>query len=201
MHTRCLPIIPIHSHAIPEAFYPALARLSVKLVLIATRAKESSMKVVTIGKRLVLVEQIAFVEPFDPASNPEFKPERPYKGRLVLINRDIVLTEQTPQEFAVEHGLHLFAEDNVAVNRAIQFKIEIFEPTESFRPLRPYQTRLKWNDLAGEEQRKLLVTRPEIVIAEILKAKTEPSAPTSKRPARRPARGRNGSRRMEGFRS
>jgi hypothetical protein len=31
--------------------------------------------VITIGKRLVSLEQIAFVEPFDPANNPEFKPE------------------------------------------------------------------------------------------------------------------------------
>ena len=63
--------------------------------------------------------------------------------RVVLLNREIVLTEQTPQEFAAEHDLHLFAEDSVAVNRAIQFKIETFEPTENFKPTKPYQTRLK----------------------------------------------------------
>ena len=159
------------------------------------------MKVITIGKRLVPAEQVAFVEPFDPSSsNPEFKPEKNFKGRVLLLNREIVLTEQTPQEFAAEHDLHLFAEDSVAVNRAIHFKIETFEPTETFKPLRPYQTRLKWSDLAGDEQSKLLVTAPETVIAEILNAKTEP--PTlPKRPARRPARGRSGSRRMEAFRS
>ena len=49
--------------------------------------------VITIGKRLVPVEQIAFVEPFDPTSNPEFKPEKVFKARIVLLNRDIVLTE------------------------------------------------------------------------------------------------------------
>ncbi|GLR90895.1 hypothetical protein [Bradyrhizobium iriomotense] len=38
------------------------------------------MKVITIGKKLVPVEQVAFVEPFDPAANPEFKPEKDYKG-------------------------------------------------------------------------------------------------------------------------
>src|SRR5712664_1921796 len=113
------------------------------------------MKVVTIGKRLVPAEQVAFVEPFDPSSNPEFKPEKDFKGRVVLLNREIVLTEQTPQEFAAEHDLHLFVEDSVAVNRAISFKIETFEPTESFKPLRPYQTRLKWSDLSGDEQSKL----------------------------------------------
>ncbi len=157
------------------------------------------MKVITIGKRLVLVEQVAFVEPFDPAANPEFKPEKDFRARVVLLDRQMVLTEQTPQEFATEHGLHLFAEDNVAVNRALQYKIETFEPTESFKPLSPYQTRLKWRDLAGEEQSKLLVTAPETVIAEILDAKIEAPA-FARRPARRPARGRSGSRRMEAFR-
>jgi putative SOS response-associated peptidase YedK len=43
-------------------------------------------------------------------------------------------------------------EDSVAVNRAIHFKIETFEATESFKPTKPYQTRLKWSDLAGDEQ-------------------------------------------------
>jgi hypothetical protein len=158
------------------------------------------MKVITIGKRLVPADQVAFVEPFDPASNPEFKPEKDFKGRVVLLNREIVLTEQTPQEFAAEHDLHLFTEDGVAVNRTIRFKIETFEPTESFKPSRPYQTRLKWSDLAGDEQSKLLVTAPETVIAEILKAKVETPAPAKPR-ASRPARGRKGSRRMEGFQS
>lgn len=57
------------------------------------------MKVVTIGKRLVPVQQVAFVEPFDPAANPEFKPEKELKGHIVLLDRDIVLTEQTPEAF------------------------------------------------------------------------------------------------------
>jgi hypothetical protein len=156
------------------------------------------MKVITIGKRLVPAGQVAFVEPFDPASNPEFKPEKNFKGRVVLLNREIVLTEQTPQEFAAEHDLHLFAEDSVAVNRTIHFKIETFEPTESFKPTKPYQTRLKWSDLIGDEQSKLLVTAPETVIAEILNAKVEAPAP-AKHPPGRPARGRKGSRRMEAF--
>jgi hypothetical protein len=154
------------------------------------------MKVITIGRRLIPAEQIAFVEPFDPSSNPEFKPEKDFKGRVILLNREIVLTEQTPQAFAAEHELHLFAEDDVAVNRAILFKIEVFEPTESFTPKKPYQTRLKWSDLAGGEQSKLLVTAPETVIAEIVQAKVEMRAP-AKRSAGRPARARKGSRKME----
>jgi hypothetical protein len=118
----------------------------------------------------------------------------------VLLDREMVLTEQTPQAFAVEHELHLFTEDDVAVSRAIPYKVETFEPTDSFKPAKPYKTRLKWRDLAGNEQSKLLVTAPEIVIAEIIKAKVE--APVeAKRPARRPPRGKIGSRRMEAYRS
>ncbi|MCP3477629.1 hypothetical protein NLM33_46600 [Bradyrhizobium sp. CCGUVB1N3] len=157
------------------------------------------MTVITIGKKLVPLAHVAFVEPFDPAANPEFKPEKAFKARLVLLNRDIVLTEQTPQEFASDHGLHLFMEDCVAVNRAIVFRVETFEPTESFNPAKPYKTRLKWRDLAGGEQSKLLLTTPETIIAELLGAKEE-LAKAAKRPARRPARGRNGSHRMEAFR-
>lgn len=157
------------------------------------------MKVVTIGKRLVPVEQVAFVEPFDPTANPEFKPEKEFKARLVLLNRDIVLTEQTAQEFAAEHELHLFAEDGVAVNRAIPFRVETFEPTESFKPAKPYKTRLKWKDLAGGEQSKLLLTAPDTVITELLEAKTE-LVRAPKRPSKKPGRGRSGSRRMEAFR-
>jgi hypothetical protein len=157
------------------------------------------MKVITVGKKLVAIPQVAFVELFDASANPEFKPEKDYKGRIVMLNRDIVLTEQTPEAFANEHELHLFTEDGVAVNRSIVFRVETFEPTESFNPTKPYKTRLKWRDLADVEQSKLLVTPPETVIAELLQAKVD-LVKTPKRPGKRPGRGRNGSRRMEAFR-
>ena len=102
--------------------------------------------VITIGRRLVPIEQIALVEPFDPASNPEFKPEKPFKGRVVLINRDTILTETPPQEFAEAYGFRLLAEDNMAANPAVAFLVESFAPTETFRPDKPFETRLKWRD-------------------------------------------------------
>jgi hypothetical protein len=156
------------------------------------------MKVITIGKRLLSADQVAFVEPFDPTANPEFKPEKNFKARVVLLDRDVVLTEQTPREFAEAHELRLFVEDDVAVNRAIVFKIETFEPTENFKPSKPYKTRLKWSDANGGDQSKLLVTSPETVIAEILEAKVA-AQPVAKKAARRPGRGRKGSPRMEAF--
>ncbi len=54
--------------------------------------------------------------------------------------------------------------------------------------------------MTGGEQSKLLLTTPETVIAELLGAKEE-LAKAAKRPAKRPAKGRNGSRRMEAFRT
>jgi hypothetical protein len=158
------------------------------------------VQVITIGRRVVSLEQIALIEPFEASANPEFKPEKDFKGRVVLLNRDTVLTEQTPQEFGAAHELRLLAEDNVAINRAIPFKVETFERTESFKPTKEYKTRVKWRDLQGNEQSRLLITPPETVIAEILGHDTATIA-SPKRSARRPARGRSGSRRMEAFRS
>jgi hypothetical protein len=158
------------------------------------------MKVITIGKRLVAAEQIVLVEAFDAASNPEFKPEKDFKARIVLLNRDTVLAKETPEQFAGAHELHLLAEDNVAINRAITFRVETFAPTESFKPTKPYQARLKWRDVDSNEQSKLLLTAPEALVAQIVNGVIEPAA-APKRPARRPGRGRNGSRRMEAYRS
>lgn len=103
------------------------------------------MKVITIGKRMVLAEEVAFVEPFDPAANPEFKPEKDFKSRVVLLDRDAALTEQTPRDFAEAHGLHLFKDDDVAVNKQIVFKVEVFEPTESFKTVKtlPYASQME----------------------------------------------------------
>ena len=157
------------------------------------------MQIITIGKRLVPSEQIAFVEQFDQSGNPEFKPEKDFKGRVVLLSRDVVLTEQTPQEFANEHKLHLFLEDGVAVNPMVQFKIEIFEPKEGFTPKKPYQTRIKWADLAGGEQSKLILAAPEDVMNEILTAKRREKSEILKRPSGPPQGGRKGSRRMDAF--
>ena len=117
--------------------------------------------VVTIGNRLLPLEQIAFVESFDPTSNPEFKSEKPFKARVVLINRDTLLTEATPAEFAQLHGFGMLSEDDIAVNPAVGFRVEIFTPTEAFNPEKPYTTRLKWRDADGNEYSKLLLSNPE----------------------------------------
>jgi hypothetical protein len=145
--------------------------------------------VVTIGRRLVPVEHIALVEPFDPAAKPEFNPEKPFKARIVLLNRDTVLTEATPKEFADTHGFRMLADDNVATNPGIMFRIETFAATEHFTPTKPYVTRIRWRDQDGNDQSKLLLTKPEAVIAIALRGAPE-SGSNRKEPPRRPARSR-----------
>ena len=145
--------------------------------------------VITIGKRLIPVEQIALVEPFDPESNPESKPEKPFKSRVVLINRDTVLAEAEPKEIAETHGFRMLAGDNMAVNPAIAFRVESFEPTEQFKPAKPYATRLKWRDRDGNEQSKLLLSTPETVLTLVLRGEPAPDAGSNGSP-RRPQRSR-----------
>jgi hypothetical protein len=157
------------------------------------------MNIVTVGRRLISAEEIALVEPFDLSANPEFKPEKDFKARLVLLNRDTVLLEQLPQEFAEAHGLRLLADDNVALNLSVSFKIETFTPTETFKPTKSYVTRIKWRDLDGNEHSKLLLTEPPTVLAEISR-RNETQPENARRSPRRPPRARR-SKASEAFRT
>src|SRR5260370_37997929 len=145
--------------------------------------------VITIGPELIPVEQIAYIEPFEPSGNGQFKPDKPYKGLVVLLNRETVLAETTPAEFAETNGFHLLPEDNVATNPLITFRVRRFEPTEDFKPTKPYQTRLIWRDPDGNSRHKLLLTKAEMVIAIALRGETEPGNERKARP-RRPAQSR-----------
>jgi hypothetical protein len=181
---------------IPDRFYRDQARLLLteKLEQSNHQQKEIAMQdVITIGKRFVPLEEIVFVEPFDPASNPEFKPEKDFKARVVLLNRDTVLAEFTPADFAVEHGFRVLAEDNVVANPAIAFRVESFEPSENFKPDKPYATRLKWRDRDGNERSRLLLSKPEVVIALLVRGEDD-TAPPRKSPSTRPT-GRRATRR------
>jgi hypothetical protein len=145
------------------------------------------MQIITIGKRLVPANQIAVVEPFDPASNPEFKPEKTYLSRIVLLNRDTILTENSPQKFSEANGFHMLGNENIAVNPTMAFGVETFTPTENFKPQKPYQSRIKWRDPDGNEQSKLLIMEPEAVVLELSRrgaAPSEESKPAPERPRR-----------------
>ena len=115
---------------------------------------------------MVPVEQIAYVEPFEPPANGQFIPDKPY------FNRETVLTETAPQEFAEAHGFRLLPEDNVATNPLITFRVASFVPTQDFNPAKPYQTKLTWRAPDGNSHSKLLLTKPETVIAIALRGET-----------------------------
>jgi hypothetical protein len=153
------------------------------------------MKIITIGKRLIPDQQIALIEPFDPTSNPEFKPEKDFKARVILLNRDTVLTETPLEAFAEANGFYLLPGESVAVNPTLVFRVETFTPTESFRPEKGYRSRIKWRDPEGNEQSKLLVMEPEAVVFEL--SRRGNAAAESKKTPERPARKRRSARSAE----
>jgi hypothetical protein len=106
--------------------------------------------IITIGREHIPVEQIAYIEPFEPPANGQFRPDRPYKGRVVLLNRETVLTEETPREFAEANEFRFLPEDNVATNPLISFRVKSFAPTDGYNPAKPFQTRLMWRDPNGD---------------------------------------------------
>jgi hypothetical protein len=125
------------------------------------------MIIYEIGKLFIPSEQVAYVEPFDPSSsNPEFKPEKDFKPRIVLINRDTVLAGIPMEEFVEKHGFKLLAEDQLALNVGpVNFRVEAFAPSEDFNPVKPYRSRLRWRALDNTEHSKLLLIEPALLAA------------------------------------
>jgi len=143
---------------------------------------------ITVGRRLIPSEHVAFVEPFDPNANPKFQTSRDFKGRVVMVNRDSFLIEEPQQAFAEANGFRMLQMDRVATNPAIQFRVETFVPADGFVPARAYATRLLWKDLDGNEQSKLLLSEPETVLAVAVRGEPDPHAAPAGEPARRPGR-------------
>jgi len=152
---------------------------------------------VTIGKRLIPLDHIALVEPFDPSAHPGMKTDKAFKARVVLIDRQSVLTEEESAGFAEAHGFRMLAEEGVATNPAIRFAVETFEPAEGFEPTKPFRSRLLWRDLEGNTQSKLLLSTPEVVLAAVVTgegkassgsptmARIKPGAPRERRRSKR----------------
>jgi hypothetical protein len=119
---------------------------------------------ITIGKRLIPASQ-SLVEVFDPAANPRFESDKPYRARVVLVGPESVLTEVTPSSFAEAYGFRMLPEDAACVNPTVHFQVKSFAPGGGFEPTKPYATRLLWRDLDGNTQSKLLLTKPDHVLA------------------------------------
>jgi hypothetical protein len=122
------------------------------------------MTTVTVGRRLVPLEQIALVEPFDAAANPLPRSDKAFKTRIVLLNRDTILTEETPMAFAEANAFRPLIDDGVFTNPSVHFSVEAFYPAEGFHPRLPYLSRLVWRDLDSNVQSKLLLSKPEDVL-------------------------------------
>jgi hypothetical protein len=136
-----------------------------RLNIINSKKEMFMSKTVTLGRRLVPLEQIALIEPFEPAAHSRMQTDRPFKARVVLLNRDSILTEEPPELFAEAQGFRMLTEDGVATNPQVHFAVESFHPAEGFNPTKPYLSRLVWRDLDGNTQSKLLLTAPEHVLA------------------------------------
>ena len=151
----------------------------------------------TIGRRLVPIEQIALIEPFEPSANPRMQTDRPFKTRVVLLNRDSILTEEPTESFAETQGFRLLPEDGVFTSPTLHFSVEVFHPAPGFQPEKPYQSRLVWRDLDGNTQSKLLLTKPGQALAIAVRGQVDTPAeerdpaavqPSQARPSRRRSR-------------
>jgi hypothetical protein len=160
------------------------ARLRVELPQ-QQQEKEFTMSTnvtVTVGKRLLPLSAIALVEHFDPALYPEMRSSKTFASRVVLVDRQSVLSEGTVEAFAAQHGFRFLAEDQVATNAALRFAVETFAPAEGFVPNKPYRTRLSWRDEDGNTQSKLLLSAPETVLSVVVTGGVEAEA-TAPKPA------------------
>jgi hypothetical protein len=141
---------------------------------------ENQPQIIAIGRKRFPIEDIALVEPFEPPAeqSPRFTSDKDFKARVVLIDRYNVLTEDTVEVFTEANKFRRLPDDNVATNPAVRFRVETFEPSEGFQPRKPYQSRLKWRDQDGNEQSKLLPTKPETVIAVVLRGEGHQDTPS-----------------------
>jgi hypothetical protein len=119
---------------------------------------------VTLGKKLIPLDHIAFIEPYEAPAEPRIRTERDFKARVVLVDRESALTEETSEQFAETHGFRMLEEDAVATNPAVHFRVESFAPGEGFEPRKPYLSRLLWRDHDGNQQSKLLLSEPAVVL-------------------------------------
>jgi hypothetical protein len=143
--------------------------------------------IITVGQHHLAIGQVACVEPFDASAQREdFRSDKPYRSRIVLLNRDTHLSEDTPEAFVTRYGFLFLAEDETAFNPGLFYKVSSFTPTATFNPRKPFKTGVEWTDAFGEKQRKLLLTQPEIVLATLVRGgMSEPKTRTKRMMSRR----------------
>jgi hypothetical protein len=154
--------------------------------------------VVRASKHLIPVEKIVLFEPFVPPADPTtFASTKDFKGRIVLLDKMSVLTEETPEDLAVANGFRMIVTDRVATNPAVQFNVETFAPAEHFQPTKAYLSRLTWRDGDGNVQSKLLLASPELVLAIAIRGEIETGSALQERTASAPPVRRRPTRRRQ----
>ncbi|MBB5048530.1 hypothetical protein HNR60_003297 [Rhodopseudomonas rhenobacensis] len=149
---------------------------------------------IIVGKRLLPREQIALVESYAPSETTTLQTTRTFQSRVIMINRDSVLLEEAPELFAQASGFRMLDGDRVAFNPVVRFNVETFAPVSGFTPTKPYVTRLRWRDLDGNDQSKLLVTSPDAVLSAVMGDGPAARLPPGRGNGTRPRRARQTSR-------
>lgn len=116
---------------------------------------------IKVKNRLIPLEHIALFEPFDPTTQSLLNSDREFRSRILLIDRDSVLSEQSRDDLAESYRFRMLKEDGIALNPSVRFSVEAFVPNEGFKPTKAFKSRLTWKDQDGEQQSKLLLTLPE----------------------------------------
>jgi hypothetical protein len=125
--------------------------------------------VIRVAKRIIPIEQIALIEPFVAPTDPPLRTDKEFKARIVLLDRVSVLSEEAPEELAEAHSFRFVDKDRVATNPQVAFSVEEFEPAENFRPIKPFLSRLLWNDRDGNARSKLMLASPEEVLSIVVR--------------------------------
>jgi hypothetical protein len=119
--------------------------------------------------------------------------DRSFLTRVVMIDRESLLTEEPLAVFAEKHRFGVLSDDGVATNPAVHFRVEAFEPAEEFKPSKPFRSRLLWRDQDGQMHSKLLLAPPENVLAIAVRGESKaPSSDTSQERQLRPSPRRRG---------
>lgn len=156
--------------------------------------------VIRVSKHLLPVERIALVEPFVASSGEPLNTKRNFKTRIVMRDRISVLSEDEPEALAKTLGFRWIEADGIGVNPLIPFRVELFAPTESFKPSKQFQSRIAWNDEEGNTQSKLMLTAPDALLALVVRggsAEAEGLGQITAAPVRRRARRSNRRRQPE----
>jgi hypothetical protein len=151
-------------------------------MVISIKPKEISMTTLNIGKRLVPLEHIVLVEPFDPSTQTRMQSDKPFQTRVVLLDRENILSEEPLATFVDKHGFRRLSEDGIAANPNIYFRVEAYEAQEDFKTTKPYRSRLLWRGPEGQSVSKLLLASPENALAVIVRGEADGSAPEGPKP-------------------